>query len=105
LVCLAAWLALAGRNVVDKIFAIIFLISAFVAAGFEHSIANMYFIPLGILVQEHFPAAGSAALNWPGLLSNLIPSDHRKYRRGRRNGSGSLLSRLLPSRWQLKISR
>ena len=64
---------MAGRSVIDKIFAIIFPISAFVAAGFEHSVANMYFIPLGILVQEHFPAAGSAALNWPGLLSNLIP--------------------------------
>jgi len=67
------WLALAGRSVIDKIFAIIFPISAFVAAGFEHSIANMYFIPLGILVQGHFPTAGSAALNWTGLLSNLIP--------------------------------
>ena len=73
LVCLAVWLALAGRSVIDKIFAIIFPISAFVAAGFEHSIANMYFIPLGILVQGHFPTAGSAALNWTGLLSNLIP--------------------------------
>jgi formate/nitrite transporter len=73
LVCLAVWLALAGRSVIDKIFAIIFPISAFVAAGFEHSIANMYFIPLGILVQGHFSAAGSAALNWTGLFSNLIP--------------------------------
>jgi formate transporter len=73
LVCLAVWLALAGRSVVDKIFAIIFPISAFVAAGLEHSIANMYFIPLGILVQEHFTAADSAALSWAGLLSNLIP--------------------------------
>ena len=43
LVCLAVWLALAGRSVIDKIFAIIFPISAFVAAGFEHSIANMKF--------------------------------------------------------------
>ncbi len=73
LVCLAVWLALAGRSVIDKIFAIIFPISAFVAAGFEHSIANMYFIPLGILVQGHFSASGSAALNWTGLLTNLIP--------------------------------
>lgn len=73
LVCLAVWLALAGRSVIDKIFATIFPISAFVAAGFEHSIANMYFIPLGILVQVHFPTADSAALNWTGLVSNLIP--------------------------------
>jgi len=72
LVCLAVWLALAGRSVIDKIFAIIFPISAFVAAGFEHSIANMYFISLGILVQEYFPVA-SGELNWTGLLYSLIP--------------------------------
>jgi formate/nitrite transporter len=73
LVCLALWLALAGRSVVDKIYAIVFPTSAFVAAGFEHSIANMYFIPLGIVVQGHFPAAASQALTWTGLISNLIP--------------------------------
>jgi formate/nitrite transporter len=73
LVCLAVWLALAGRSVVDKIFAIIFPISAFVAAGFEHSIANMYFIPLGILVHEQLPAAALPAVSWAGLISNLIP--------------------------------
>ena len=50
LVCLAVWLAMAGRTVVDKIVAIMFPISAFVAAGFEHSVANMYFIPLAILL-------------------------------------------------------
>ncbi|OGA27645.1 MAG: formate transporter FocA, partial [Betaproteobacteria bacterium RIFCSPLOWO2_02_FULL_68_150] len=44
LVCLAVWLAMAGHTVVDKILAIVFPISAFVAAGFEHSVANMYFI-------------------------------------------------------------
>jgi len=49
LVCLAVWLCFAGRSVTDKILAIIFPISAFVALGFEHSIANMYFIPAGIL--------------------------------------------------------
>jgi len=73
LVCLAVWLALAGRSVVDKIVAIIFPISAFVAAGFEHSVANMYFIPLGILVQEHLSTSGLPAVNWAGLISNLIP--------------------------------
>jgi formate/nitrite transporter FocA (FNT family) len=70
---LAAWLALAGRSVVDKIFAIVFPISAFVAAGFEHSVANMYFIPLGILVQEHLPTSGVPTVHWTGLISNLIP--------------------------------
>ena len=73
LVCLAVWLALAGRSVVDKIFAIIFPISAFVAAGFEHSVANMYFIPLGILVQEYVSAPGLTAVTWAGLISNLLP--------------------------------
>ena len=59
LVCLAVWLALAGRSVTDKIFAIIFPISAFVAAGFEHSVANMYFIPLGILLKDRILVSGS----------------------------------------------
>lgn len=73
LVCLAVWLALAGRSVVDKIVAIVFPISAFVAAGFEHSVANMYFIPLGLLVQEHASAPGLPAVPWTGLISNLLP--------------------------------
>jgi formate transporter len=76
LVCLAVWLALAGRNVADKIFAIIFPISAFVAAGFEHSVANMYFIPLGVLLRDRAPAAGMkniAELNWGGFVHNLVP--------------------------------
>jgi formate transporter len=73
LVCLAVWLALAARSVVDKIFAIIFPISAFVAAGFEHSVANMYFIPLGILVKDRMLASSSENLSWIGLWSNLVP--------------------------------
>jgi len=76
LVCLAVWLASAGRNVVDKIIAIVFPISAFVAAGFEHSVANMYFISLGILLQDVVPAAETAninSLNMAGFVHNLIP--------------------------------
>jgi formate/nitrite transporter len=72
LVCLAVWLTLAGRSVTDKILAIIFPIAAFVAAGFEHSVANMYFIPLGILVQQQLPTAPLPALNWTGMVMNLI---------------------------------
>jgi formate/nitrite transporter FocA (FNT family) len=60
--------ALAGRSVIDKAMAIVLPISAFVAAGFEHSVANMYFIPLGMLLQ---PAGG--ALGWAGLAHNLAP--------------------------------
>jgi formate/nitrite transporter FocA (FNT family) len=76
LVCLAVWLCLSARGVVDKILAIVFPITAFVASGFEHSIANMYFIPLGILLKEEpevLKAAGKTAadlanLNWQGFL-------------------------------------
>ena len=51
LVCLAVWLATAGRTVTDKVLAIVFPITAFVAAGFEHSIANMYFLPMGLVLK------------------------------------------------------
>jgi formate transporter len=71
LVCMAVWMVLAGRSVVDKAVAIVFPISAFVAAGFEHSIANMYFFPLAMLVQ-----AGSGAestVTWVGMATNLVP--------------------------------
>jgi formate/nitrite transporter FocA (FNT family) len=64
LVCLAVWLALAGHSVVDKILAILFPITAFVAAGFEHSIANMYFLTLGVLLSD---------TSWSGIAGNLVP--------------------------------
>ena len=76
LVCLAVWIALAGRSVTDKIIAIIFPISAFVAAGFEHSVANMYFIPLGIMLKSDggLPAdLNTATLDWSGFIGNLVP--------------------------------
>lgn len=80
LVCLAVWLCLSGRSVTDKILAIIFPITAFVASGFEHSIANMYFIPIGILLKaepEVLSAAGKVAsdlvnLNLLGFIGNLV---------------------------------
>ncbi|GGX89424.1 formate/nitrite transporter family protein [Vogesella alkaliphila] len=72
LVCLAVWMAMAGRSVTDKFVAVVFPISAFVAAGFEHSIANMYLIPLAMLLQDSVPAAlVSPALGVAGLLRNL----------------------------------
>ncbi len=55
LVCMAVWLALASKDVVGKVFAIFFPIMAFVASGFEHSVANMFFIPMGLVV-SHIPA-------------------------------------------------
>jgi len=81
LVCLAIWLCFSARTVTDKILAIVFPITAFVAAGFEHSIANMYFIPMGILLAGQ-PAVltasgltsnGIANLTWAGFVGNLIP--------------------------------
>ena len=53
LVCMAVWLALASKDVVGKIFGIFFPIMAFVAMGFEHSVANMFFIPMGIMVGDN----------------------------------------------------
>lgn len=76
LVCLAVWMVLAGHSVTDKILAILFPVSAFVAAGFEHCVANMYFIPLGIMVQEQVivPASVNISnLTWVGFIYSLIP--------------------------------
>jgi formate/nitrite transporter len=67
LVCLAVWLCMGARSVADKILAILFPISAFVAWGFEHSVANMYFLPIGIVLA----AGGPAPLSVLGALSNL----------------------------------
>jgi formate/nitrite transporter len=80
LVCLAVWLCMSARSVVDKILAILFPITAFVASGFEHSIANMYFIPMGLLLKgepQVLAVAGKAGgdlanLNFPGFLGNLV---------------------------------
>ena len=74
LVCMAVWMALAGRSVIDKAVAIIFPISAFVAAGFEHSIANMYFIPLAMLLKLSGDAGIAAeSVTMMGFIGNLIP--------------------------------
>jgi len=69
LVCMAVWMTLAGRSVVDKFVAVLMPIAAFVAAGFEHSIANMYFLPLGTMLAA--AAGGPVQLAW--LWTNLIP--------------------------------
>jgi formate transporter len=80
LVCLAVWLTFSARSTVDKIAAIIFPITAFVAAGFEHSVANMYFVPIGLFIQAFDPAFTAASgldlpnLTWGAfLVNNLIP--------------------------------
>lgn len=65
LVCMAVWMTLAGRSVVDKAVAIVFPITGFVAAGFEHSIANLYYFPLAMLL--------GAPLGMADALHNLLP--------------------------------
>ena len=81
LVCLAVWLTYSARTTTDKILAIVPPIAAFVAAGFEHCVANMYFIPMGLFVKEdsawlegreNLPDLSS--LTWPDfLVGNLVP--------------------------------
>jgi formate transporter len=66
LVCLAVWLCFAAHTVADKVLAIVFPISAFVALGFEHSIANMYLIPVAML-------QGAPGVTVTGFLVNLVP--------------------------------
>jgi formate transporter len=84
LVCLAVWLCSSARSTTDKILSIIFPITAFVAAGFEHSIANMYFIPIGLLIKgfagpEFWASIGKTAADFGGLtwgaffFRNLLP--------------------------------
>ncbi|HEY0488666.1 MAG TPA: formate/nitrite transporter family protein [Telluria sp.] len=73
LVCIAIWMAIAGRSVVDKAVAILFPISGFVAAGFEHSVANMYMIPLAMLIQATDGAGAVAPLLWSGFAANMVP--------------------------------
>lgn len=82
LVCLAVWLTYSARNTTDKILSIIFPITAFVSIGSEHVVANMYFIPYGLFIQQFDPAfAASLAakinldgLTWTAFLfNNLLP--------------------------------
>ena len=83
LVCLAVWLTYSARTTTDRILAITPPIAAFVAMGFEHSVANMYFIPAGLLIRafgsdafwrsiEKAPA-DYATLDIGGLVGNLVP--------------------------------
>jgi formate/nitrite transporter FocA (FNT family) len=67
LVCLAVWLCMGARSVTDKILSTVFPMTAFVACGFEHSVANMYLLPIGVAL-----AAGtSAPLSVTDAVSNL----------------------------------
>lgn len=69
LVCLAVWMAHAGRTVGAKLAGLLLPIAAFVAAGFEHSVANMYLLPYAWMAQE-----GGQAITWGGIAANLVPA-------------------------------
>ncbi|MDP9463024.1 MAG: formate/nitrite transporter family protein, partial [Actinomycetota bacterium] len=84
LVCLAVWLSMSARSVTDKVIAIVPPVSAFVAAGFEHSIANLYFVPVALfhrlLARAAFWRTTSTtaddyqAITWPRfVVRNLVP--------------------------------
>jgi formate/nitrite transporter len=88
LVCMAVWLAMAAKDVAGKVFAIFFPIMAFVASGFEHSVANMYFVPMGMKIALANPGAAAAVeslkltspeavtalFSWGNFIgNNLIP--------------------------------
>jgi formate transporter len=84
LVCLAVWLCMSARTLTDKVVAVVFPVTAFVAAGFEHSIANMYFLPVGLFVKSgasdgFWAASGTTSgaydeLTWRAFaVDNLVP--------------------------------
>ena len=67
LVCLAVIMCIASKSIVGKIFGIYFPIMAFVASGYEHSVANMYFLPIGLMAKGEFVS------NFFSIFNNLIP--------------------------------
>ena len=82
LVCLAVWVSFAAKDVMGKLFACFFIIGLFITSGFEHSVANMYYIPAGIMAKgnpvwfeaAHISEAQAAGLNWAALFTkNLLP--------------------------------
>ena len=70
LVCLAVWMSFSGRTVMDKILAVLFPVTTFVALGFEHSVANMFLIPAGLALDYGSATSGVSTY---GLVHNLIP--------------------------------
>jgi len=85
LVCLNAWLCYSGRTLADKVISVIFPIGGFVASGFEHCVANMYFIPMGLVLRKNSDVVAAAEkmagksldlsiLTWKGFfIHNLVP--------------------------------
>jgi formate transporter len=83
LVCLAVWMCYGARTTIDRVITIVPPIAGFAAAGFEHSIANIYFIPLGLFIKAGAPdsfwtsigksAADFPNLTWANFVANLVP--------------------------------
>lgn len=84
MVCLAIWMAFGARTITDKMFAVLLPVAMFVASGFEHSIANMFMVPTGIIIQnfatpEFWQAIGFQASDFADItirnfiVNNLIP--------------------------------
>jgi formate/nitrite transporter len=83
LVCLAVWMLFSARTNIDRIVTAIPPVAIFAAAGFEHSIANIYFIPMGLFIKDGAPgsfwnsirktAADFPELTWSNFLANLLP--------------------------------
>jgi formate transporter len=73
LVCMAVWMAFAGRSVTDKALAVFLPVTLFVAAGFEHSIANMFFFPMAMLLQADGTVPAEPAITLAAFLGNLAP--------------------------------
>ncbi|MDD4801781.1 MAG: formate/nitrite transporter family protein [Syntrophomonas sp.] len=77
LVCLAVWMAFAAKDIVGKIFAIFFPIMGFVSSGFEHSVANMFFIPMGITIANGAPELAAVANKMaPEAMDNIFSYSH-----------------------------
>ncbi|MDR4504783.1 MAG: formate/nitrite transporter family protein [Candidatus Scalindua sp.] len=70
MVCLAVWLCFSARNVTDKIISMVFPVAGFIASGFEHCVANMYFIPIGLVLRNN-PEVVAAANKMAGKSVNL----------------------------------
>jgi len=70
MVCLAVWLCFSARNVTDKIISLVFPVGGFIASGFEHCVANMYFIPMGVVLKKN-PEVVAAAEKMAGKTINL----------------------------------
>ncbi len=72
LVCMAVWLAMGGRSVTDKVLAIVLPVAAFVALGFEHSIANWFFLPYSMALDGNISLAGSALNLFAVTMGNML---------------------------------